>query len=196
MYDTAADILAEHAHLTYKYLSTFLYDLLDAIITIQTSREEADQKLGKLATRLTTKLRALTSKIQESRASSDDDAVKKTLRDYEEELENFLPVAMARAWLFWLDDDFATAEREFRSSGSYCFLIIFPLFINILRLTLISNVSAEFCSESSLWRLHAAHVLFMRGDKYKEAAAFYEPIVRQNYGDILSVSAAVLGKII
>lgn len=45
-----------------------------------------------------------------------------------------------------------------------------------------------------MWRLHAAHVLFMRGDKYKEAAAFYEPIVRQNYGDILSVSAAVLGK--
>lgn len=33
----------------------------------------------------------------------------------------------------------------------------------------------------------------MRGDKYKEAAAFYEPIVRKNYGDILSVSAAVLG---
>lgn len=119
MYDTAADILAEHAHLTYKYLSTFLYDLLDAIITVQTSREEADQKLGKLATRITTKLRALTVKIQESRASSDDDAVKKTLRDYEEELENFLPVAMARAWLFWLDDDFATAEREFRSSGKH-----------------------------------------------------------------------------
>lgn len=117
MYDTAADILAEHAHLTYKYLSTFLYDLLDAIITVQTSREEADQKLGKLATRITTKLRALTAKIQESRSSSDDDAVKKALRDYEEELENFLPVAMARAWLFWLDDDFATAEREFRSSG-------------------------------------------------------------------------------
>lgn len=60
---------------------------------------------------------------------------------------------------------------------------------------LISFLSAaEFCSESPLWRLHAAHVLFMRGDKYKEAAAFYEPIVRQNYGDILSVSAAVLGK--
>lgn len=53
--------------------------------------------------------------------------------------------------------------------------------------------AAEFCSESPLWRLHAAHVLFMRGDKYKEAAAFYEPIVRQNYSDILSVSAAVLG---
>ncbi|XP_031623831.1 tetratricopeptide repeat protein 30 homolog isoform X1 [Contarinia nasturtii] len=170
MYDTAADILAEHAHLTYKYLSTFLYDLLDAIITVQTSREEADQKLEKLSARLTTKLRTLTAKIQEGRASNDDDIVKRTLREYEEELENYLPVAMARAWLYWLDDDFGTAEREFRSS-------------------------AEFCSESPLWRLHAAHVLFMRGDKYKEAAAFYEPIVRQNYGDILSVSAAVLGNL-
>lgn len=168
MYDTAADILAEHAHLTYKYLSTYLYDLLDAIITVQTSREDADQKLGKLSSRLTTRLRSLSAKIQEYRTANDEASVKKTLREYEEELENFLPVAMGRAWLFWLDDDFATAEREFRSS-------------------------AEFCSESPLWRLHAAHVLFMRGDKYKEAAAFYEPIVRQNYNDILSVSAAVLG---
>lgn len=71
-----------------------------------------------MATRLTTKLRALTAKIQESRESNDDEAVNKTLREYEEELENFLPVAMARAWLYWLDDDFATAEREFRSSGN------------------------------------------------------------------------------
>lgn len=68
------------------------------------------------------------------------------------------------------------------------------VFIDIFRL--FPLFSAEFCSESSLWRLHAAHVLFMRGDKYKEAAAFYEPIVRQNYGDILSVSAAVLGNFV
>lgn len=168
-YDMAADCLAEHAHLTYKYLSTYLYDLLDAIITAQTSREESDQKLGKLSARLAGKLRSQTTKIQEYRTGGDEAAVKKALREYELELENFLPVAMARAWLYWMDDDFATAEREFRAS-------------------------AEFCSESPLWRLHAAHVLFMRGDKYKEAAAFYEPIVRQNYEDILSVSAAVLGK--
>lgn len=70
-----------------------------------------------MATRLTTKLRALTAKIQEGRAANDEEVVKKTLREYEEELDNFLPVAMARAWLYWLDDDFATAEREFRSSG-------------------------------------------------------------------------------
>lgn len=69
---------------------------------------------------------------------------------------------MARAWIPWRLDDFAGAEREFR-------------------------ISAEFCSETPLWRLQAAHVLFMRSDKYKEAAAFYEPVVRQNYDDVSSI---------
>lgn len=69
---------------------------------------------------------------------------------------------MARAWISWREDDFLGAEREFRSS-------------------------AEFCSENaicSVWRLNAGHVLFMQ-DKYKEAAAFYEPIVRQNSDDVI-----------
>lgn len=68
---------------------------------------------------------------------------------------------MARAWISWREDDFLGAEREFRSS-------------------------AEFCSENaicSVWRLNAGHVLFMQ-DKYKEAAAFYEPIVRQHSDDV------------
>lgn len=84
--------------------------------------------------------------------------------DFENEIPTFssssyLPVAMARAWLPWREDDFAGAEREF-------------------------HASAEFCGETPHWQLHAAHVLFMRGDKYKEAAAFYEPVVRQNYDDV------------
>lgn len=85
-------------------------------------------------------------------------------------LLSYIPVVMARAWLPWRVDDFAGAEREFRAS-------------------------AEFCSENHVWQLHAAHVLFMRADKYKEAAAFYEPIVRQSYDDILAVSAAVLANL-
>ena len=32
-YDLAADVLAENAHLTYKYLSPYLYDFLEALIT-------------------------------------------------------------------------------------------------------------------------------------------------------------------
>lgn len=75
------------------------------------------------------------------------------------QLYSYLPVAMARAWLPWREDDLAGAEREF-------------------------HASAEFCGETPTWQLHAAHLLFMRGDKYKEAAAFYEPVVRQNYDNV------------
>ncbi|EAA07585.3 tetratricopeptide repeat protein 30 homolog [Anopheles arabiensis] len=170
MYDTAADILAEHTHLTYKYLSPYLYDLLDALITAQSTPEEAEQKLGTLASSIGGRLRALAAKVQECRSATDQNALRMALREYEGALESYLPVAMARAWIPWRMDDFQGAEREFRAS-------------------------AEFCSETPSWRLHAAHVLFMRGDRYKEAAAFYEPIVRQNYDDILSIPASVLANL-
>jgi tetratricopeptide repeat protein 30 len=39
-YDLAADVMAENAHLTYKYLSPELYEFLDATIMVQTSAEE------------------------------------------------------------------------------------------------------------------------------------------------------------
>ena len=43
-YDLAADVLAENAHLTYKYLTPHLYDFLEALITQQTSPDEAYRK--------------------------------------------------------------------------------------------------------------------------------------------------------
>ncbi|XP_055389914.1 tetratricopeptide repeat protein 30 homolog [Condylostylus longicornis] len=171
MYDTAADILAENAHLTYKFLSQYLYDLLDALITAQTSTENAEKKLGTLASGLAAKLRTLAAQVQEARGNTDQNVLRNALKEYEEILErNYLPVVLARAWLYWREDDFIGAEKEFRTS-------------------------AEFCSENQIWRLHAAHVLFMQGDKYKEAAAFYEPIVRQYSHEIINVSAAVLANL-
>ncbi|TMW52693.1 hypothetical protein DOY81_002216 [Sarcophaga bullata] len=170
MYETAADILAEHTNLTYTYLSQYLYELLDALITAQASSELAEKKLGTLASSLAGKLRSLAAKVQEVRSTTDQNALRNALKDYENALELYLPVVMARAWISWRDDDFVGAEREFRSS-------------------------AEFCSENSIWRLNAGHVLFMQGDKYKEAAAFYEPVIRQHGDDIMSVSAAVLANL-
>ncbi|KAM7362569.1 tetratricopeptide repeat domain 30 [Cochliomyia hominivorax] len=170
MYETAADILAEHTNLTYTYLSQYLYELLDALITAQSSAELAEKKLGTLASSLAGKLRSLAAKVQEVRSTTDQNALRNALKDYENALELYLPVVMARAWISWRDDDFVGAEREFRSS-------------------------AEFCSENPIWRLNAGHVLFMQGDKYKEASAFYEPVIRQHGEDIMSVSAAVLANL-
>uniref|UniRef100_A0A671XE14 Tetratricopeptide repeat protein 30 n=1 Tax=Sparus aurata TaxID=8175 RepID=A0A671XE14_SPAAU len=39
-FDLAADVLAENAHLTYKFLSPYMYEFLDALLTCQTAPEE------------------------------------------------------------------------------------------------------------------------------------------------------------
>ena len=45
--------------------------------------------------------------------------------------------------------------------------------------------SVEFCNEHDAWKLNVAHVLFMQENKYKEAAGFYDPIVKKNYDQVL-----------
>jgi tetratricopeptide repeat protein 30 len=42
----------------------------------------------------------------------------------------------------------------------------------------------EFCNEHDAWKLNVAHVLFMQENKYKEAAGFYDPIVKKNYDQV------------
>ncbi|VVC98628.1 unnamed protein product [Leptidea sinapis] len=169
-YDLAADVLAENAQLTYKYLTPYLYDFLDAIITSQTSPEEAFQKYEDIASKHTEQLRKLTKVVQESRSHGDNDQVKKAVVEYEETLERYIPVVMAQARIYWDKDNYGQVEKIFRKS-------------------------VEFCNESDVWRLNVAHVLFMQENKYKEAASFYEPIVKKQYDNILEISAVVLANL-
>ncbi|XP_041363711.1 tetratricopeptide repeat protein 30A-like [Gigantopelta aegis] len=169
-YDLAADVLAENAHLTYKYLTPYLYDFLEAVITRQTSPEEAYRKLDEMATKQTETLRKLTKQVQEARQNHDDDAVKKAVNDYDEVLERFIPILMQQAKIYWEMENYQQVEKIFRKS-------------------------VEFCNEHDVWKLNVAHVLFMQENKYKEATGFYEPIVKKNYDDLLSVSASVLANL-
>jgi tetratricopeptide repeat protein 30 len=169
-FDLAADVLAENAQFTYKYLTPYLYDFLDAIITSQTSPEEAFQKYEDIASKHAEQLRKLTKVVQESRAQGDNDQVKKAVVEYEEALERYIPVVMAQAKIYWDMENYGQVEKIFRKS-------------------------VEFCNESDVWRLNVAHVLFMQENKYKEAASFYEPIVKKQYDNILDVSAVVLANL-
>lgn len=169
-YDLAADILAENAQFTYKYLTPYLYDFLDAIITSQTSPEEAFQKYEDIASKHAEQLRKLTKVVQESRSQGDNDQVKKAVVEYEEALERYIPVIMAQAKIYWDKENYGQVEKIFRKS-------------------------VEFCNESDVWRLNVAHVLFMQENKYKEAASFYEPIVKKQYDNILDISAVVLANL-
>ena len=79
--------MAENAHLTYKCLTPYLYDFIDALITRQTSPEEAFRKLDTMATQQTNKLRRLTKQVQEFRGNHNDDGVKQAVEDYDQTLE-------------------------------------------------------------------------------------------------------------
>lgn len=169
-YDLAADVLAENAHLTYKFLTPYLYEFLDAIITRQTSPEEAFRNFDEMATKQTESLRKLTKQVQESRQNHDDEAVKRAVNEYDEALERYIPILMAQANIYWDLENYPQVEKIFRKS-------------------------VEFCNEHEVWKLNVAHVLFMQENKYKEAIGFYEPIVKKHYDNILSVSAIVLANL-
>eukprot|EP01137_Pigoraptor_chileana_P006775 Opistho-2@51462 len=169
-YDLAADVLAENAHLTYKYLSQYLYDFLDATITQQTSPEEAFRKFDDIASKHTDTLRKLTKQVQDARQNYDDESVKKAVNDYDQAVERYIPVLMAQAKIYWDLDNYPTVEKIFRKS-------------------------VEFCNEHDVWRLNVAHVLFMQENKFKEAIGFYEPIVKKHYDNILDVTAIVLANL-
>jgi len=169
-YDLAADVLAENAHLTYKCLSPYLYEFIDAKIIQQTSPEEAFRKLDEIATHHTEKLRKLTKQVQEHRQNHDDEAVKRVVEEYDETLECYVPVLMAQAKIYWDKDDYQQVEKIFRKS-------------------------VEFCSEHDTWKLNVAHVLFMQETKFKEATGFYEAIVKKNYDNLLGISAIILANL-
>ncbi|KAG9476070.1 hypothetical protein GDO78_002900 [Eleutherodactylus coqui] len=169
-FDLAADVLAENAHLTYKFLTPYLYDFLDALITCQTAPDEAFLKLDELAGMLTEQLRKRTKQVQEARLNRDDEAVKKAVSEYDEALEKYIPVLMAQAKIYWNMENYQMVEKIFRKS-------------------------VEFCNDHDVWKLNVAHVLFMQENKYKEAIGFYEPIVKKHYDNILNVSAIVLANL-
>ncbi|XP_049785625.1 tetratricopeptide repeat protein 30A isoform X1 [Schistocerca cancellata] len=169
-FDLAADVLADNASLTYKYLTPYLYSFLDALITQQTSPEEAYKKFDDIASKHTEQLRKLTKQVQEARQNLDDEFVKRAVAEYEDALDRYIPVLMAQAKIYWDMENYAQVEKIFRKS-------------------------VEFCSENDTWKLNVAHVLFMQENKFKEATGFYEPIVKKYFDNILSISAVVLANL-
>ncbi|XP_073351343.1 intraflagellar transport protein 70A isoform X1 [Pagrus major] len=168
-FDLAADVLAENAHLTYKFLSPYMYEFLDALLTCQTAPEEAFRKFDEMNGKLTEQLRKLAKQLQDVRLVREDEGQKKALQEYDLMQEKYIVVLMAQAKIYWNRENFQMVEKIFRKS-------------------------VEVCNEDDTWKLNVAHVLFMQ-NKYKEAIGFYEPIVKKHYDNILNVSAVVLANL-
>ncbi|XP_034566438.1 tetratricopeptide repeat protein 30A-like isoform X2 [Notolabrus celidotus] len=157
-FDLAADVLAENAHLTYKFLSPYMYEFLDALLTCQTAPEEAFRKFDEMNGKLTEQLRKLAKQVQEARLVRDDEVQKKALQDYDLMQEKYIVVLMAQAKIYWNRENFQMVEKIFHKS-------------------------VEVCNDDDTWKLNVAHVLFMQS-KYKEAIGFYEPIVKKHYDNV------------
>merc|ERR1711998_118842 len=143
---------------------------LDASIMVTTSAEEAYRKYDELTSKHIEQLRKLTKAIQDARIARDNDAIKQSLKEYDEALERYIPVLMAMARIYWDRENYPMVERLFRQS-------------------------AEFCSEHEVWKLNVAHVFFMQESKFKEAIRYYDPIVKKHADAILEVTAIVLANL-
>ncbi|XP_038161619.1 tetratricopeptide repeat protein 30A [Cyprinodon tularosa] len=168
-FDMAADVLAENVHLTYKFLSPYQYEFLDALLTSQVAPEEAFRKFEEMNGKLTEQLRKQAKQLQDPRYIRDDEVKSKSVQDYDQLQEKYVVVLMAQAKIYWNRENFQMVEKIFRKS-------------------------MEFCNEDETWKLNVAHVLFMQ-NKYKEAVNFYEPIVKNHYDSILNVCAVVLANL-
>jgi len=66
---------------------------------------------------------------------------------------------MSQAKIFWDKENYPQVEKIFRKS-------------------------VEFCNEVDIWKLNVAHVIFMQENKFREAASFYEAIVKKSYAHV------------
>lgn len=172
-FDLAADILAENSHLTWKYLSGRsqpLYDFLDGLITAQSSPAEAYRKFDILSQKHIDTLRKLTKRIQDAKVQHDTEGVRRALKEYDEALDEYMPVLMGQAKIYWDIENYPVVEKLFRQS-------------------------AEFTSEHEVWKLNVAHAFFMQETKFREAIRYYEPIVEGQAESILNCSAIVLANL-
>lgn len=136
-YDLAADVMAENAHFTYKYLSPYLYEFLDALITQQTSPEEAYRKFDEMSAKHSDILRKLTKQSQEAKQANNEELAKKLSLEYDRMLEQFVPILMAQARIYWDMEAYNQVEKVF-------------------------GKSVEFCETLDIWKLNVAHVIFMQ----------------------------------
>ncbi|CAG7838020.1 unnamed protein product [Allacma fusca] len=170
-YDSAADLMADYSHLAYKFLSPFMYDFFDALITLQTSSEEAYRKFDELANRTSKTLRKLAKNAEKATSMSQDMHASRLCAEYEDVLATkYVPAVMAQARIFWDAELYQKVEKTFRKS-------------------------VDFCRDIDVWKLNVAHVIFMQENKFREAGKFYHGLVRKNFNNILENSAVVLANL-
>ncbi|KAL3204137.1 hypothetical protein MRX96_001113 [Rhipicephalus microplus] len=191
----AADLLAEHAALTYRLLPPFLYEFLEALLAQQTAPEEAYAKLEALAARQADRLRQMR---QQGAPQAQCEAVlrERCVASTTSFASSAFYVSLSAQIHPLTGQTRHGKEREKKRKPIGCTARIpweahdYPLVERLFRR------SVELCSEEDCWRLNVGHVLFVQEGKFHEAVAFYEPLVeRQQDRDLLRLRPALLANL-
>ncbi|KAH7282442.1 hypothetical protein KP509_35G030700 [Ceratopteris richardii] len=168
--ELATMLMEDNEELTKKFVPQDLQEYLNAIIVGQTSIVESYQRLSELAIQYGESMRRLIKLMQDTHLSENMEAHRKSLIEYNSLLENYVPVIMAMAKIFWDKGNYVQVDRIFQQS-------------------------TDFCMEHPIWRLNVAHNLFMQDNLYDEAIQYYEPIVKKSGDNILNAPAIVLANL-
>lgn len=137
-YEFAADLMAENTQFTFKFLDKYTYELLDSLITVQTSPEEAYRKLDDILGNYLEQLRKLNKQREELKSKQpENNELDKLNEEFDKTLDLYIPVLMAQAKIYWDLENYEQIENIFKKSG-------------------------EFCSGNDTFKLNVAHVLFMQ----------------------------------
>ena len=82
----------------------------------------------------------------------------------------YISVLMQQAKIYWDRDNYLVVEKIFHRS-------------------------CEFCADEDAWRLNVAHTLFVQENKYREAAGFYEPLVKKKYDNVSGPSPGYTSRV-
>ena len=165
-FDLAADVLAQNSDLTFSFISSEDYEYLETLIFQNASKEEAAKKFEEIGQRHLEKLKKITKNIKNAQVEKNDIELQKSLKDYDQYLEKYIPVLMAQAKIFWNQKDPEAVERILKNAKDYC-------------------------SINDIWRLNMAHVMFIQ-EKYSEAVGFYEMVYEKNIENLLQLPAIVI----
>ena len=169
-FDLAADVLAENSDLTFKYINQDDFEYIEAVIFQNTNTDETAKKLERLGTKHVEELRRITRAIKDAQWEKDDDALKKTLKDYDDSLEKYIPVLMAECSIYWQKEKYEMVER---------------LLLN----------AREYCAVHDTWKLNLAHCFFIQEGKYSEAIQNYEAIYNKNINALMELPAIVIANL-
>lgn len=100
--------------MTYKCLSQEDFEFLETFILYQSSQEEAYAKFESLANTHIDVLRKKTKAIQDARIARDSKAITTALQEYDSALDQYIPVLMMQAKVYWDKGNYKQVEKIFR----------------------------------------------------------------------------------